>query len=61
MLIFYAQVSNPDKEMEKKFLKLKLGMGKILKKMQKEKQKEGREKIVIQGGDRFIAAHSFAN
>jgi len=61
MLIFYAQVSNPDKEMEKKFLKLKLGMGKILKKMQKEKQKEGREKIVIQVGDRFIAAHSFAN
>ena len=61
MLIFYAQVSNPDKEMEKKFLKLKLGMGKVLKKIQKEKQKEGREKIVIQCGDRFIAAHSFAN
>ena len=59
MLIFYSQVSNPTKEDNKRFTRIKLKMGKIFNQIKKEKDKIGQEKIIIKADNNWIAVHQF--
>ncbi len=61
MLIFYTQLKNPNEKDKKDFLKVKKKMGNTFQKIQKEKNKLGKERILMKAGDTWLAIHQFAN
>ncbi|XOB41568.1 MAG: hypothetical protein ACKKMS_02510 [Candidatus Nealsonbacteria bacterium] len=65
MLIFYTQVSNPDSEKKKRFLRMKQAIAREFKRMKKFDEKmvslghKKPEKLIMKCGQNFLAIHQF--
>jgi len=59
MLIFFTKVKNPSEKDQRRFNRIKLGMGKLFTKIKKEKEKEKIERIIMKSGQNWFAVFQF--